>query len=110
LSLALAAIQVTHKMDDVKVDKKFRVTAFRIIEALFNNCLDSIRSGELRIEIQVVDKKLEITFDVPGVVLDQSALHMAAEARLHQVKGKLKSRLANAGVLLEVTIPLPKST
>ncbi len=104
------AIQVTHQMDEVKMDKKFRVTAFRIIEALFNNCLDSIRSGELRIEMHVVDKKLEITFDVPGIVLDKSALHMAAEARLHQVKGKLKSRPANAGTMLEVTIPLPKTS
>lgn len=104
------SVQVKYELDDIKVDKEFRVTVFRVIEALFNNCLDSIRSGELRITMRVDDKKIDIEFDVPGELLDKSALYLAAGARLHEIKGKMRTRPANAGILLEVAIPLPRAT
>ncbi|MFT4679100.1 MAG: tetratricopeptide (TPR) repeat protein [Litorivivens sp.] len=104
------SIEVKCELADIDVDKEFRVTVFRIIEALFKNCLDSIRSGQLRISIRADDNKMDVEFDVPGELLEKSALYLAAGARLHEIKGKMKIRSGNAGMLLDVTIPLPKAT
>lgn len=102
-------ISIKRELENITIDRQDRLIYYRIIENILVEVFSRLNTSDVKIELNV--HKSDLHFEVEAdEVMDKNQLRFqSAEARIHQLDGKLKFDIAADLSKVKVVIPLQKA-